>query len=98
MTLLFRIGNESLTRSQAAVDTVVAFFLHDLRPVWPVFVFLTLFAFVGAGIEVALMAFVGRLVDGLIHRLSYAGLVGVVTQASAASALRSRRIVSSRPA
>ncbi|MEQ1731843.1 MAG: ABC transporter ATP-binding protein, partial [Vicinamibacterales bacterium] len=43
--------------------TLVAFFLHYLRPVWPVFVLLTLFALAGAAIEVALMAFVGRLVD-----------------------------------
>ena len=43
--------------------TLVAFFGHYLRPVWPVFVLMTLFALIGAGIEVALMAFVGRLVD-----------------------------------
>jgi ATP-binding cassette subfamily B multidrug efflux pump len=44
-------------------DTLVAFFLFYLRPVWPAFAFLTLFALIGAGIEVALMAFIGRLVD-----------------------------------
>ena len=44
-------------------DTFVAFFLHYLAPVWPIFAFLTLFAFAGAFVEVALMAFVGRLVD-----------------------------------
>jgi ATP-binding cassette, subfamily B, multidrug efflux pump len=44
-------------------QTLVPFFAHYLRPVWPVFVFLTAFALAGAAIEVALMAFVGRLVD-----------------------------------
>jgi ATP-binding cassette, subfamily B, multidrug efflux pump len=42
---------------------LVAFYLHFIRPVWPVFGVLLLAGFAGALIEVALMAFVGSLVD-----------------------------------
>jgi ATP-binding cassette, subfamily B, multidrug efflux pump len=44
-------------------QALIPFFVYYLAPVWPVFVFLTAFALAGAAIEVALMAFVGRLVD-----------------------------------
>jgi ATP-binding cassette, subfamily B, multidrug efflux pump len=40
-----------------------AFYLYFIRPVWPVFGVLLLAGFAGALIEVALMAFVGNLVD-----------------------------------
>jgi ABC-type multidrug transport system fused ATPase/permease subunit len=44
-------------------DTLLAFYVHFIRPVWPVFAILLVAGFAGALIEVALMAFVGNLVD-----------------------------------
>ena len=44
-------------------DTLLAFYLHFVRPVWPVFVLLLVAGFMGSLIEVTLLAFVGRLVD-----------------------------------
>jgi ATP-binding cassette subfamily B multidrug efflux pump len=51
---------EAITRPP---DRLVAFYLHYLRPVWPVFVALLVAGLAGALIEVILLAFVGRLVD-----------------------------------
>ena len=44
-------------------DTLLAFYLHFVRPVWPVFALLLVAGFLGSLIEVALLAFVGSLVD-----------------------------------
>jgi ATP-binding cassette subfamily B multidrug efflux pump len=44
-------------------DTLWAFYLHFVRPVWPVFALLLMAGFLGSLIEVALLAFVGSLVD-----------------------------------
>jgi ATP-binding cassette subfamily B multidrug efflux pump len=44
-------------------DSLVAFYLHYLRPVWPVFAALLVAGLAGALIEVVLLAFVGQLVD-----------------------------------
>jgi ATP-binding cassette subfamily B multidrug efflux pump len=44
-------------------DRLLAFYLHYLRPVWPVFVALLVAGLAGSLIEVALLAFVGKLVD-----------------------------------
>lgn len=43
--------------------TLLAYYVHFLRPVWPVFVLLLVAGFLGSVIEVALLAFVGKLVD-----------------------------------
>src|SRR6185295_13572100 len=44
-------------------DTLLAFYVHFVRPIWPAFAVLLVAGFAGAVIEVALMAFVGNLVD-----------------------------------
>jgi ATP-binding cassette, subfamily B, multidrug efflux pump len=44
-------------------DRLLAFYAYYLRPVWPVFVALLVAGFLGSLIEVALLAFVGELVD-----------------------------------
>ena len=44
-------------------DTLFAFYVHFIRPVWPVFAVLLVAGFLGSVIEVALLAFVGSLVD-----------------------------------
>jgi ATP-binding cassette subfamily B multidrug efflux pump len=44
-------------------DTLARFYWYFVRPVWPVFIVLLVFGFLGAMIEVSLMAFVGSLVD-----------------------------------
>jgi ATP-binding cassette subfamily B multidrug efflux pump len=44
-------------------DRLLAFYLFFLRPVWPVFVALLVAGLAGSLIEVALLAFVGKLVD-----------------------------------
>ena len=44
-------------------DTLLAFYRHFIKPVWPVFAVLLVAGFLGSLIEVALMAFVGSLVD-----------------------------------
>ena len=44
-------------------DTLLAFYLHFVRPIWPVFAILLVAGFLGSLIEVALMTFVGSLVD-----------------------------------
>ncbi len=42
---------------------LLAFGLYYLKPVWPAFAVLTLLGLAGAAVEVALMAFIGRIVD-----------------------------------
>ncbi len=44
-------------------ETLWAFYLHFVKPVWPVFALLLVAGFLGSLIEVALLAFVGSLVD-----------------------------------
>ena len=44
-------------------ETLLAFYLYFIRPVWPAFAVLLVAGFLGSLIEVALMAFVGSLVD-----------------------------------
>jgi ATP-binding cassette, subfamily B, multidrug efflux pump len=44
-------------------ETLLAFYLHYVRPVWPAFALLLVAGFLGSVIEVALLAFVGSLVD-----------------------------------
>src|SRR5262245_47515025 len=44
-------------------DTLLAFYYHFVRPIWPVFAILLVAGFLGSVIEVALLAFVGSLVD-----------------------------------
>ena len=43
--------------------TLVAFYVHFLAPVWPVFAALLVAGFLGSAIEVALVGFIGSLVD-----------------------------------
>src|SRR5215813_5069177 len=43
--------------------TLLAYYLHFIKPVWPAFAVLLVAGFLGALIEVALMAFIGKLVD-----------------------------------
>jgi ATP-binding cassette, subfamily B, multidrug efflux pump len=52
--------NEPPTRPP---DTLAAFYWHYLKPVWPIFIVLLVFGFLGSVIEVALLAWVGNLVD-----------------------------------
>jgi ATP-binding cassette subfamily B multidrug efflux pump len=44
-------------------DTLLAFYWHYVKPVWPVFVALMVVGLAGSLIELALYAFVGRIVD-----------------------------------
>ena len=44
-------------------ETLLAFYLYFVRPVWPAFAVLLVAGFLGSIIEVALMTFVGNLVD-----------------------------------
>src|SRR5262245_1180558 len=44
-------------------ETLLAFYLHFVKPVWPVFSLLLVAGLLGSLIEVALLAFVGSLVD-----------------------------------
>jgi ATP-binding cassette subfamily B multidrug efflux pump len=44
-------------------ETLFAFYLHFVRPIWPVFTLLLVAGLLGSLIEVALLAFVGSLVD-----------------------------------
>ena len=44
-------------------DTLWAFYWHYLQPVWPIFVVLLVVGFIGTIIEVALLAWVGSIVD-----------------------------------
>ena len=44
-------------------ETLLAFYLHFVRPVWPAFALLLVAGLLGSLIEVALLAFVGSLVD-----------------------------------
>ena len=44
-------------------DTLLAFYAHFIKPVWPVFAVLLVAGFLGSLIEVSLLAFVGSLVD-----------------------------------
>jgi len=44
-------------------DTLLAFYHHFVRPIWPVFAILLVAGLLGSVIEVALLAFVGSLVD-----------------------------------
>jgi ATP-binding cassette subfamily B multidrug efflux pump len=58
-----RIDPFPAEETQTPPDRLVPFFLHYLRPVWWAFALLTLTTLVLAGIEVAVLAFVGRVVD-----------------------------------
>ena len=44
-------------------ETLFAFYLYFIKPVWPAFVVLLVAGFLGSIIEVTLLAFVGSLVD-----------------------------------
>src|SRR5262245_64510251 len=44
-------------------DTLLAFYSHFIRPIWPVFACLLVAGLLGSLIEVSLLAFVGSLVD-----------------------------------
>ena len=44
-------------------ETLLAFYVHFVRPVWPAFALLLVAGFLGSVIEVTLLAFVGSLVD-----------------------------------
>src|SRR5687768_15882885 len=44
-------------------ETLFAFYLHFVRPIWPAFALLLVAGMLGSVIEVALLAFVGSLVD-----------------------------------
>jgi ATP-binding cassette, subfamily B, multidrug efflux pump len=44
-------------------ESLLAFYAHFVRPIWPVFAILLVAGFLGSVIEVALLAFVGSLVD-----------------------------------
>ena len=44
-------------------DTLLAFYLYFIKPVWPAFAVLLVAGFLGSIIEVTLLAFVGNLVD-----------------------------------
>jgi ATP-binding cassette, subfamily B, multidrug efflux pump len=44
-------------------ETLLAFYLHFVRPIWPAFSLLLMAGLLGSLIEVALLAFVGSLVD-----------------------------------
>jgi len=44
-------------------ETLIAFYAYFVRPIWPVFAILLVAGFLGSVIEVALLAFVGSLVD-----------------------------------
>jgi ATP-binding cassette, subfamily B, multidrug efflux pump len=44
-------------------DTLLAYYLYFIKPVWPAFAALLVAGFLGSVIEVALMAFIGQLVD-----------------------------------
>ena len=44
-------------------DTLLAFYLYFIKPVWPAFAVLLVAGFLGSIIEVTLLAFVGSLVD-----------------------------------
>ena len=44
-------------------DTLLAFYVYFIKPVWPVFAVLLVAGFLGSLIEVSLLAFVGSLVD-----------------------------------
>ncbi len=60
----FETRIDPFARSDAAPPSgLAAFYWHFVQPIWPVFGVLLVFGFVGSVIEVALMAFVGNLVD-----------------------------------
>jgi ATP-binding cassette subfamily B multidrug efflux pump len=74
-------------------ETLLAFYLYFVRPVWPAFAALLVAGFLGSVIEVALMTFVGDLVDLMRqstnpatfisdhgHTLLWMGLVAVVAR------------------
>src|SRR6516225_9793325 len=44
-------------------DTLLAFYVYFIKPVWPAFAVLLVAGFLGSLIEVSLLAFVGKLVD-----------------------------------
>jgi ATP-binding cassette subfamily B multidrug efflux pump len=44
-------------------ETLLAFYIHFVKPIWPAFALLLVAGFLGSVIEVTLLAFVGRLVD-----------------------------------
>ena len=55
-------------------ETLLAFYAHFIRPVWPAFAVLLVAGFLGSLIEVALLAFVGSLVDLMKAAADAAGL------------------------
>jgi ATP-binding cassette, subfamily B, multidrug efflux pump len=74
-------------------ETLLAFYLYFVRPVWPAFAALLVAGFLGSVIEVALMTFVGDLVDLMRqatspatfisdhgHTLLWMGLVAVIAR------------------
>ena len=56
--------------------TLLAYYAHFIRPVWPAFAVLLVAGLFGALIEVALMSFVGRLVDLMKAARSPADFIG----------------------
>lgn len=57
-------------------ETLLAFYLYFVRPVWPAFAALLVAGFLGSVIEVALMTFVGDLVDLMRQATSPATFIG----------------------
>ena len=60
-------------------ETLFAFYLHFVRPVWPAFAALLVAGFLGSVIEVALMTFVGNLVDLMRQSTSPATFISDLT-------------------
>ncbi len=72
---LWRLPDRLFTWFEARIDAfdrgdmrqppnqLLAFFFYYIRPIWPAFAVLTLLGLAGATVEVALMAFIGRIVD-----------------------------------
>jgi len=58
-----RIDAFAGTQIERPPEDLWAFYWHFLKPVWPVFAALLVVGMIGAGIEVALFAFIGSLVD-----------------------------------
>ncbi len=61
---------------QRPPETLLAFYLYFVRPVWPAFAALLVAGFLGSVIEVALMTFVGNLVDLMRQSTSPATFIG----------------------
>ena len=58
-----RIDPFERVRIERPPDRLWAFYWHFLRPIWPAFVALLVMGFLGSTIEVAMMSFIGNLVD-----------------------------------